>query len=124
MTRRGHLDSINWQSALAADVRSNRAERGVGVLTDRLDRGQTDNNDECQHNGVLNSCWAIFRCQETLNFADETLHGKTSKTAGDGRGRHATCKLKMMGSQFAPLRIPLRFHSEWQTIPSLLVHVT
>jgi hypothetical protein len=61
-------------TALAANVRSDLAEGSVGGGTNTLDRRQTYNNDERQHHGVLNSRRTIFGSQETLNFADETLH--------------------------------------------------
>src|SRR5436309_1160507 len=49
-------------------------ERRVGVGANGLDRRQTDDDDQRQHNRVLHRGGAIFRNQETLHLQSETLH--------------------------------------------------
>ena len=53
---------------------ANSFELGVRVRTDGRDRGQTDDNDQSQHDCVLNCGRAVFRFQEVLYTVDEVFH--------------------------------------------------
>ena len=60
---------------LAAKLRCDFRERGVGVRSDRTNRGQAHDHDERQHDGVFNRGRAIFRDEELLHLLSELLHG-------------------------------------------------
>tara|TARA_B100001027_G_C16052997_1_gene235072 strand:+ start:105 stop:344 length:240 start_codon:yes stop_codon:yes gene_type:complete len=49
-------------------------ESAVGLVTDCLDGGQTNDDDKGQHHRVLDRRWAIFRSNELLDFAEKTFH--------------------------------------------------
>lgn len=60
---------------LSLELASNAAERAACAGTDRSDRAQADNDDQSQHNRILNSGWAVFRLQKTIDLRGEVLHG-------------------------------------------------
>lgn len=49
-------------------------ERGAGIGADRLNRRQTDDDDQGQHNRIFDCGRAIFRYEETLHLQSEILH--------------------------------------------------
>jgi hypothetical protein len=59
---------------LVCDRSTNFFEFGFCVGADGSNSGQTDNYDECQHNGVLNCGWSIFFFQEIYDAVSEILH--------------------------------------------------
>lgn len=62
---------------LATKLVCNVGEGRVCTASDRSDRAQANYNDQSEHNGVLNSCWAVFRLQETIELLGEILHGNS-----------------------------------------------
>ena len=58
----------------AVQVCCNLLEGSVGCGTNGLDRSQANDNDQSEHDRVLNSCWAIFRLQKLLYFVEKLLH--------------------------------------------------
>jgi hypothetical protein len=42
--------------------------------TDRRYSGDADHDNQGEHNGILNSGWAIFTLQKSLQLQGETLH--------------------------------------------------
>ena len=51
-------------------------ELRVGVLTKGGYRSDADHDDQGEHDCVLDSGWAIFRCQEPLNLFAKVLPGE------------------------------------------------
>jgi hypothetical protein len=46
-----------------------------GVRADRLNRGETNHDNQGEHDGVFHRRRAIFRCQKPFHAFDETIHG-------------------------------------------------
>ena len=92
---------VDGTSASVVEVSSNVVESRAGVGSDRLNRGQANDNDQSQHNGVLNRRWAVFRNQETLDFGSKTFHiflqSIKSKVPGIGRGRENATDFYKLG---------------------------
>jgi len=65
----GRPTLVAWQ---CTDFACNLCEFGAGVGANSRDRGQTDNNDQSEHNSVFNCCWAVFAFQKTQYFRSET----------------------------------------------------
>ena len=57
-------------------------ERGAGVVADRTNGGQADNNDQREHHGVLDGGWAIFRNHEATDFGGQVSHRVSSAVVG------------------------------------------
>jgi len=67
------MRSRSWGrlAQLVGDIRKRR----IGVGTNRLNGGQTHNDNQGQHHSVLNCRGAVFRNEESLDLLSETLHG-------------------------------------------------
>ena len=52
----GQLRLVRQSLQFASDIGESR----VCGATNGSDCGQADDHDQSQHNGVLNSCWAVF----------------------------------------------------------------
>ena len=64
--------------ALAAagttDLRGNVVKLRGSLRPDRRNGRQADDDDQSQHHGILDSCWAIFGLEESLHLRREILH--------------------------------------------------
>src|SRR4051794_16829002 len=58
----------------AGQLRSHAVKRSVGVGADGLNGNQAHDDNQRQHDGVLDRGRAIFRDQETLHLQSESLH--------------------------------------------------
>lgn len=66
MTKRSEFDLAGRRHTVSVKLGLNVRERIVRVLTQGTDRGQADHDDQCQHDGVLDSRGAIFGNEEVL----------------------------------------------------------
>jgi len=57
-----------------AELGRNAIESCGCVLADALNSSQANNDDERQHNRVLNRSWSVFALQKTLQFHGEIFH--------------------------------------------------
>ena len=60
--------------AARAELGCNAIESCGCVLADALYSSQANNDDERQHNRVLNRSWSVFALQKTLQFHGEIFH--------------------------------------------------
>mmetsp|Transcript_14392 Transcript_14392/g.29831 ORF Transcript_14392/g.29831 Transcript_14392/m.29831 type:complete len:100 (-) Transcript_14392:345-644(-) len=80
VSRRG--TRVAWLSGLyrttsgigSLHVRTNLGERSVRLGTDRLNSGQTYDDDQSQHHGIFNRGGTVFGYEKVLYLLDETLH--------------------------------------------------
>ncbi len=77
----------------------------VGLRSDGHDRGEANENDHGQHDGVFNSGWTVFRSQKRSRGPGELFHEQAPKRYGQWVTRHISSRLNKVWPPFGSLAV-------------------